>query len=306
MGYARQMRVDGYLQENTVGMQMIEESGDGMHVLAVEGRSAGGDAAEYRDDLSGQALDSSLVKAAIKKELDYFESKQVWELVPKSEARRVTGKDPVSVRWVHTNKGDNDNPDLRARLVARQMRGAGEDPIFAPTPPLESLRLILSLAATQMPDAPAHCREPLSEDRTQISLIDISRAYFNAKVDKDKPTYVALPAEHPQYQAGMCGRLLRHMYGTRAAAEGWQSEYSNTMLKLGFKQGSASPCVFYHPERRLGCSVYGDDFTTAGSKVNLDWFEKTLEASYELRKGGRLGPGPEDEKEGRILNRVVR
>ena len=78
------------------------------------------------------------------------------------------------------------------------------------------------------------------------------------------------------------------------------------MIRLGFRQGSASPCVFYHPERQLRCSVYGDDFTTAGAKADLDWFEKQLEASYELRKGGRLGPGPEDEKEGGILNRVAR
>ena len=96
------------------------------------------------------------------------------------------------------------------------------------------------------------------------------------------------------------------MYGTRAAAKGWQSEYTSTLKRLGFRQGSASACVFHHPERRLVCSVHGDYFTTAGSKTSLDWFEKELEATYELRKGGRMGPGAEDEKEGRILNRVVR
>ena len=304
VGFARQMRIDGVIQDNVVGMQLIEEAEEQLHVMAVEAGGAGG--STYRDDLTGQSLDPSLVAAAIEKELAYFESKEVWQLVPTREARRATGKDPVTVRWVHTNKGDNVNPELRARLVARQMRGAHEDPIFAPTPPLEALRTILSLAATEMPGERRHCRDPMSERRMQISLIDISRAYFNAKVDQRYPTYVALPPEHPQYKEGMCGRLLRHMYGTRAAAEGWQSEYSSTMIELGFVQGSASPCVFFHPKRQLRSSVYGDDFTTAGAKADLDWFETALEAKYELRKGGRLGPGPEDEKEGRILNRVVR
>ena len=178
------------------------------------------------------------------------------------------------MRWVHTNKGDNDDPDIRSRLVARQMKGAGDDSIFAPTPPLEALRTVLSLAATQLPSDPIQCRDPQSKERIQISLIDISRAYFNAKVSDDEPTYVALPPEHPRAGEGMCGKLNRHMYGTRVAAEGWQDEYSTTLKKLGFQQGTASACVFHHKERRLICSVHGDDFTTAGPKVGLDWFEK--------------------------------
>ena len=104
----------------------------------------------------------------------------------------------------------------------------------------------------------------------------------------------------------MCGKLLRHMYGTQHAAEGWQQEYSNTLVELGFVQGTASPCLFWHRERRLICSVHGDDFTTAGPKNQLDWFERCLENKYELSKGGRLGPGRGDMKEGRVLNRVIR
>ena len=38
----------------------------------------------------------------------------------------------------------------------------------------------------------------------------------------------------------------------------------------------------------------------------MDWFERTLESHYELRKGGRLGPGKDDQKAGLILNRVIR
>ena len=53
-------------------------------------------------------------------------------------------------------------------------------------------------------------------------------------------------------------------------------------------------------------SVHGDDFTTAEAKPDLDLFEAALEAKYELRKGGRIGPGKNDDKEGRVLNRVVR
>ena len=158
----------------------------------------------FKDDLTGQLLPSDLVKLARKKELEYFDGKVVWEKKPMSEARRVTGKPPITVRWVDVNKGDNLNPNVRSRLVARQIRQAGEDAIFAPTPPLEALRSILAIATTDFPGMPKHDRDRNSERRTQISAVDISRAYFNAATDDDKPTYVMLPPEDPDHAKGMC------------------------------------------------------------------------------------------------------
>ena len=221
----------------------------------------------------------------------------------------MSGKAPVTVRWVHTNKGDDITPNMRARLVAREMKNAGDESIFAPTPPLETLRTVLSLATTRLPGQSARCRDPDSDERIQISLVDISRAYFNARIDQSRDedqTFVELPPEHPRYGQGLCGRLLRHMYGTRHAAQGWQEEYSATLLLMGFTQGLACPCIFFHAERNLYCTIHGDDFTTTGTKTNLDWFESTLSGYYELTKGGRLGPGANDDKRGIILNRVIR
>ena len=78
------------------------------------------------------------------------------------------------------------------------------------------------------------------------------------------------------------------------------------MEAMGFVKGVASSCVFRHRERDIVTSVYGDDFTTTGTKVNLDWFKAKLEERYELTEASRLGPGDTDDKEGRVLNRVVR
>ena len=124
--------------------------------------------------------------------------------------------------------------------------------------------------------------------------------------ENDEPTYVMLPPEHPDHARGCCGLLRKHMYGTRAAADGWQQEYSSYMKKIGFLQGVASPCIFTHPARGIACSVHGDDFTSTGEKRELDWLEVQLESKYELRKGGRLGPGAADQKELTVLNRVIR
>ena len=164
-------------------------------------------------------------------------------------------------------------PNVRSRLVARQIRQAGEEAIFAHTPPLEALRTVISLAATDMPGRAPHIRDPTSERRTQISAIDISRAYFNASTDDADPTYVALPPEHEGHARGECGLLLKHMYGTKAAADGWQQEYRGAMRVMGFTQGEACPCIFTHAGRGIMLSVHGGDFTATAPKCELDWLE---------------------------------
>ena len=78
------------------------------------------------------------------------------------------------------------------------------------------------------------------------------------------------------------------------------------MVRRGFTQGRACPNVFWHRERGLTCSVHGDDFATCGPKRALDWFESALQEEYEVSIAPRMGPGPQDAKEGRALNRVIR
>ena len=162
------------------------------------------------------------------------------------------------------------------------------------------------MAATDRPGRPIHVRDPNSERRTQLSAIDISRAYFNASTEASGPTYAALPPEHPGHARGVSGLLLKHMYGTRAVAYEWQQECSSFLKFIGLVHGVASPCIFVHNEKNVFSSVYGDVFTSAGAKYDLDWPEKLMEAKYELRKGGRLGSGQEDAKEILVLNRVIR
>ena len=315
-GCRDQLRADGRLQPGVYGMQHVD-SADVLLVTTAEECQAADDkqlrclfglseGQEFRDAITGQLLRPELVREARRKELEYFVSKNVWDIVARGEAVKCQGKPPITVKWVDVNKGDDDHPEYRSRLVAREIRRHGEDSIFAPTPPLESLRCILSLATTDLPGRRRHVRDPVSEDRTQIQIIDISRAYFNAVTDDEHPTFVDLPEEHPDKCRGMCGRLRVHMYGTRRAAEGWHCEYAEYLEKLGFVRGHASACVFRHDEKAITTSVYGDDFTTEGPKRQLDWLKARLEERYELKELARLGPGPNDDREARILNRVVR
>ena len=325
-GFESQLRKDGLVHNGIYGIQpkfdedsiLLADASGVRGALAVPADESMPDetpkttsgmliTGKFKDDLSKQPLVDALVHEARRKELEYFAQKHVWLKVPRQRCFAVTGRPPISVRWVDVNKGDDEAPRYRSRLVARQIRaleGANASSYFAPAPPLEALRTVLSMARTTIGDHKP-ILDPKHPNRTQISTLDISRAYFNAVKDADDPTFVELPAEDAD-SGKMVAKLLKHMYGTRAAADGWQEEYSTVMIGLGFSQGRASPCLFAHHERHLYCSVHGDDFTTVGGKQELDWFETQMKEKYELTTGPRLGPGEQDGKEGVILNRIVR
>ena len=303
-GISRQLEAIGVVEAGVVGLHALtDEKPNSAHLKTPENGYTG----KYKDDVSGQLLRDDLVAAARITELEYFNSKGVWRKKTRQEAYLRTGRAPVSVRWVDVNKGDDMNPRYRSRLVARQLKATDKSgtSYFAPTPPLEALRTVLSFATTTI-GSWKPCYDEKSSRCMQIGFLDISRAYFNAKIDADVPTYVQLPAEDKD--AGvLCGELLRHMYGTRAAADGWQEEYSsNLVVNMGFVQGGACPCMFRHPTREIVMSVHGDDFTYAGGKSDLDWFESSMEELYELTKQPRIGPGAHDAKEAIVLNRVIR
>ena len=68
-----------------------------------------------------------------RKELDYFHSKGVWDMRRIQEAWSKTGRPPISVRWVDVNRGDDEYPSYRSRLVAREIRMAGEGKYKTPS-----------------------------------------------------------------------------------------------------------------------------------------------------------------------------
>ena len=63
---------------------------------------------------------------------------------------------------------------------------------------------------------------------------------------------------------------------------------------------------FYHEEKDIALTVHGDDFTVLGDDTGLDWFRAALQSKFLLKVRGRLGPEATDDKEIRILNRIVR
>ena len=76
---------------------------------------------DIADDLSGKPLDGVRVTAAKHEELTEMYRRQVWVERPTADCYRDTGKPPIPVRWVVTNKGDELHPNVRCRLVAKHL-----------------------------------------------------------------------------------------------------------------------------------------------------------------------------------------
>ena len=84
--------------------------------------SAEDDWMAYVDEISAEALNAALVRAARQEELEYADRYGIWDEVPTQECRDQTKAAPISTRWVDTNKGDEARPNYRSRLVVQEFQ----------------------------------------------------------------------------------------------------------------------------------------------------------------------------------------
>ena len=247
------------------------------------------------DDLTGEPLEAESVRGARREEMDFVQKIGVYEEAEESECWRKTGKAPISTKWVDIRKGE----DVRSRWVARYFRekGEGDRPdLFASMPPLEAKKLLFRKMAQQRFDT--------SGRTLKLMFIDVRKAHLNGKCEEED-VFVQLPAEAGA-AAGKCGRLRRWLYGMRPAAQGWEDEYTNRLKGEGFQEGSAAPTAFWNAESGVSCVVHGDDFTFLGTEEELQKVRANMEAWYDVKFRGILGPEAHDVKEIVILNRSLR
>ena len=125
------------------------------------------------DDVSNENLVPEFVHAPRALEMEYLHQLGVYEKVSR-EHQASTGGKIIGVRWVDVNKGDALDVNYRSRLVGREFNIGRDDALYASTPPLEALRLIVSYAATQ----------PSDGERRTIMINDVRRAYFDARIQR--------------------------------------------------------------------------------------------------------------------------
>jgi len=100
------------------------------------------------------------------------------------------GKKPIKTKWVFNIKrnSSNNNEKSKARLVAKgfsQIRGINYELTFFPTLSINSLKLIIALAA---------------KFQWEIFQFEIKAAYLNVRLDKN--IFVTIPQEDANYRKG--------------------------------------------------------------------------------------------------------
>ena len=261
---------------------------------------------EYYDNVSGAKLDPELVKQARALEIDFMHRLQVYEEATWEEMQQ-DGCKPIPTRWIDVNKRGEAHPEIRSRLVAQETRkrssgiaeGAeGIASTFAATPPLEGLRLLMSLAMSG--------QASLAADKQRVlGFYDISRAHFHSPARRR--LYIIPPAEDTSCKTGLA-RLAKSMYGTRDAPQCFDSFAESVMEKLGFSIGLFSPCLYFCSDRNAACVRHGDDFILLADRSTQAWFLKAMNEHMLTKHTGTSGPRKDlgDIQEIRCLNRLIR
>merc|ERR1712026_301738 len=126
---------------------------------------------KYWDNVTGLPLEAWRVEKARKEEIEFFQKQGVYEKVLRTVCYSRTGKAPVKVRWVDVNKGDEQNPEYRSRLVAMEFKTDSSAEWFSGTPPLEALRFVCSDWASAGQDM----EKEKGDDRCMV-VIDVKKA----------------------------------------------------------------------------------------------------------------------------------
>ena len=170
---------------------------------------------------------------------------KLYTKVPIKDCIAKTGKQPIATRWIDVNKQDATNPLYRSRLIGKEFNTYSDLSLYAATPPIEALRLILHLAATNH-----------QSTNYKIMTNDVSRAYFYAPIQDGQHIYVKLPPEDVlPGEEHMCGKLNYSMYGTRLCRHKlanalYQSVSAEWIRNWNCKQ-------LYFPQSNKKCILYG-------------------------------------------------
>jgi hypothetical protein len=190
--------------------------------------------------------------------------------VPPREANLVTSK------WVFTAKYNTDGSlqKLKARLVARgflQKYGVDFEDTFAPTVRFDTLRLFFAMVA--MHDLECH-------------QVDVNNAFTESDLRED--IYMK-PPPGVSINPGLALKVLRSLYGLKQAARDWNQRCISELLKLGFTQSQADPCLLIHPEKKITLLVYVDDILLACKSLDhIQWFKDAFGMIFKIKDLGEV------------------
>jgi hypothetical protein len=179
------------------------------------------------------------VEKGIEEEMDSLEKHGTWSLVnPPPDRKVITG------RWVLKTKLNEDGSVARykARYVARgyaQVEGVDFFETYAPVVRAETVRVLLSLAATK---------------DWEVRQFDVKTAFLYGPLEEE--VYLEQPEGFNDGTGKVC-QLKKGLYGLKQSPRQWNGVFHKFLLKYGFRR---SPVFTNTDTNNIGCiCVYVDD-----------------------------------------------
>ena len=208
-------------------------------------------------------------------EMQNLKSHGVYTLIP-----RRPGMHTLRLGWVLHHKFQNAVFDKnKARLVARgnhQRPGIDYGESFSPVMRLESLRVLLSLAALRNFD---------------VLQFDITSAYLHGtlkeEVHMEQPYGYVKPDKE-----NWVWRLRKGLYGLVQAGRTWNEKLNTHMIEQGFTPTTKDPAVYTNSPWDRGGFVAGgfwvDDFVGIGSGKGLRALGEGINRRYGVTGSGDI------------------
>ncbi|GKE19287.1 zinc finger, CCHC-type containing protein [Tanacetum coccineum] len=197
---------------------------------------------------------------AMEIELDSINKNNTWTLTTLPPDQKAIG-----LKWVFKTKRDAEGKIIKykARLVAKgyvQEQGIDFDEVFAPVARIETVRLILALAAYH---------------GWQVHHLDVKSAFLHG--DLKEEVYVTQPEGFVQQRnSGKVYKLIKALYGLRQAPRAWNVKLDQTLKSLDFKKCNLEQAVYTKRSKTstLIVGVYVDDLIIMGTpKKELEVFK---------------------------------
>jgi hypothetical protein len=164
-----------------------------------------------------------------------------------------------------------------ARLVAKgyvQREGIDFEEVFAPVARMESVRLLLALAATK---------------EWEVHHMDVKSAFLNGELIEEvfvqqPPGFVVAGQEHKVL------KLRKALYGLQQAPRAWNTKLDESLVSLSFTKCATEHALYTREKKStLIVGVYVDDLIITGAKLqDIKEFKREMTALFKMSDLGLL------------------
>jgi hypothetical protein len=206
-------------------------------------------------------------RKAMLEEMVSIEENKNWSLVNLPKGHRAIG-----LKWVFKLKTNESGTVVKhkARLVAKgyvQKQGTDFEEVFAPVARMESVRVLLAVAA--------HNGWP-------VHHMDVKCSFLNGELSEE--VYVTQPPGFTaEGEEGKVLRLHKTLYGLRQAPRAWNEKLDTSLEELGFTKCRSDHALYTRlkNEQRLVVGVYVDDLLIMGQSVEeVTQFKKEMQRIF--------------------------